>query len=169
MHPQKAVDWLISVAPQFLEQLPAHDLVLIGEGPQRAELTALARRLGLSQRIHFLGWRPDVRALMTTAELLLLPSRWEGMPNVMLEAMASSKPVVATRVAGVVELLGATAEQQTVEPGDGSALAEKVIQISRDKRSAAELGQANFRRVAEHFSLRQMVDAYGRLYRELTP
>jgi starch synthase (maltosyl-transferring) len=103
--------------------------------------------------------------LLAAADLLVLPSRWEGMPNAVLEAMASSLPVVATKAAGVVELLGPLADRQTVEIGDGDALTNAIVQIADQPALAAELGQANRRRVAEEFSLERMVQAYAQLYR----
>ncbi len=165
LHPQKAVDWLIGLAPRMFDRLPHHDLVLAGDGPQRAELEQLAARVGVSDRIRFLGHRADVADLLAAADLLVLPSRWEGMPNAVLEAMASSLPVVATKAAGVVELLGPLADRQTVEIGDGDALTNAIVQIADQPALAAELGQANRRRVAEEFSLERMVQAYAQLYR----
>jgi glycosyltransferase involved in cell wall biosynthesis len=165
LHPQKAVDWLIGLAPRILDRLPCHDLVLAGDGPQRLELERLAARSEVAERVRFLGHRADVPDLLAAADLLVLPSRWEGMPNVVLEAMASALPVVATKAAGVVELLGPLVDRQTVEIGDGEALTEAIIQIAGQPALAAELGQANRQRVAEHFSLERMIQAYAELYR----
>ena len=165
LHPQKAVDWLIGLAPRILDRLPCHDLVLAGDGPQRIELERLAASSGVATRVRFLGHRADVADLLAAADLLVLPSRWEGMPNVVLEAMASARPVVATKAAGVVELLGPLADRQTVEIGDGGALTEAIFQIASQPALAAELGQANRQRVAEHFSLERMIQAYAELYR----
>ncbi len=167
LHPQKGLDWLLGLTPQLFERMPNHELVLVGDGPQRAELQSMAERLGVADRVRLLGWRADARDLMAAADLLILPSRWEGMPNVVLEAMASGLPVVATRAAGVVELLGPAAPQQTVEFGDGRALIDAIVRTATDPGKSAELGQANRQRVAQHFSLQAMIDAYSELYRSL--
>lgn len=166
LHAQKAVDWLLTLAPGFLDRLPRHDLVLAGDGPQRHELEHLAAQLGIAHRVRFLGYRDDVPDLLAAADLLVLPSRWEGMPNVVLEAMASGLPVVATRAAGVRELLGPLADQQTIPFGDGQALTDAIVRIAEQPGLASELGQANRQRAADQFSLDRMIGAYAELYQK---
>ena len=104
---QKGLDWLLETAAIWLPQLPRCDLLLVGQGPERRKLEAQCRGLGIGDRVHFAGWRPDVAEILAASRLLVLPSAWEGMPNVVLEAMAAGLPVVATDVEGVRELLGA--------------------------------------------------------------
>ena len=89
LEPQKGVEWLIETAPLWLAKLPDCDLLLVGEGPLRASLEAAARAAGIADRVHFAGWRADVPEILAASDLLVLPSVWEGMPNVVLEAMAS--------------------------------------------------------------------------------
>ena len=87
---------------------------------------------GIAERVHFAGWRTDVPEILAASSLLVLPSAWEGMPNVVLEAMASRLPVVATDVEGVRELLGPAAARQTVRYGDTKALIDKVVSFICD-------------------------------------
>ncbi len=168
LHRQKAVDWLLDQAPRFLATLPQHDLVLVGDGPERRALQQQAERLGIAHRVHFLGYRDDIPDLLAVADLLILPSQWEGMPNVVLEAMASRLPVVATRAAGVLELLGPLADQQTVQHGDGHALVEAIIRVVQHPEVARQWGQANHERVLQHFHLRQLIENYTHLYHQAT-
>ena len=121
LEPQKGVDWLIATAPHWLAKLPDCDLLLVGDGPLRPSLEAAAKAAGIADRVHFAGWRPDVPEILAASSLLVLPSLWEGMPNVVLEAMASRLPVVASDVEGVRELLGPNAARQTVAHGDSRA------------------------------------------------
>lgn len=167
LHPQKAVDWLLTLAPEMLAQLPDHDLVLVGQGPQQAELQQIATATGLENRIHFAGWRADIPQLLAACDLLLLPSRWEGMPNIVLEAMASGRPVAATRADGVRELLGDQAESQTADLGDRERFLANAIRLVRDPQRAQRIGQANRRRAATHFSQQAMIRAYEELYQQL--
>ena len=164
---QKGVDWLLELAPHILTALPQHDLLLVGDGDQRGNLEALARERKIADRVHFAGWRADVAAILQSSDLLVLPSRWEGMPNVLLEAMAAGLPVVATQVSGVEELLGPNDSQQTASVGDGDAFSERVITIASDQNLSASLGEKNRQRVEEHFSLQNMVSAFESLYRKL--
>ncbi|MBN2022354.1 MAG: glycosyltransferase [Pirellulales bacterium] len=166
---QKGVKWLVETAPGWLGPLTNVDLVLVGQGPQQAELERIVQSAGLAGRVHFLGFRPDVPEMLARSTMLVLPSAWEGMPNAVLEAMASGLPVVATDVEGVAELLGPAAPDQMIEPGSAKDFAAKVFRIMRDPAWAGSLGRENRRRATEQFSLPAMVAAYEGLWRELVP
>ncbi|MEX2112355.1 MAG: glycosyltransferase [Pirellulales bacterium] len=164
---QKNLAWLLELTPGVLEAQGAHDLLLVGVGPQRARLQQQAARLGIARRVHFTGFRSDVPEILAASDVLVLPSRWEGMPNVVLEAMAAGKPVVATDVEGVSEALGPGAAQQAVRVGHAEAFAAKLRLILGDAPLAAALGRENRERVRQHFSIDAMVTAYERLYASL--
>ncbi len=165
LDPQKGLDWLIPQLPELFKRLPQHRLLLIGEGSQRSELERLVTANQLQDKVLFGGWRRDVAALLERSEMLLLPSRWEGMPNVVLEAMAASRPVVVTQAEGTVELLGPLAEGQLVPAGDGPAFLSSIERFATNPSLAQSQGQANFRRVRDHFSLAAMVAQYADLYK----
>ncbi len=167
LHPQKALDWLLSLAPDLLMRLSEHDLVLVGQGPQQAELERMVAAAGLESRVHFAGWRADIPELLAACDLLLLPSRWEGMPNIVLEAMAGGRPVCATRADGVQELLGGQSEAQTADFGDRQRFIANAVRLVQDRQLATRIGQANRRRAAEQFSLTAMIRAYEQLYEHL--
>ena len=164
---QKGVRWLIDAAEGWLSQLPDCDLLLVGKGPERGTLERRCEKRGISDRVHFAGWRNDVPDVLAASRLLLLSSQWEGMPNVVLEAMASGLPVVATDVHGVRELLGPAADAQTVSYGDSEALGYKVVRLMSDPQVATIFGAENQRRVGEEFSLARMIDAYQGLWESL--
>jgi glycosyltransferase involved in cell wall biosynthesis len=164
---QKRIDWLLREASGWLTSAPQHDLLLVGDGPDREALVALARSLGLAERVCFMGWRSDVAAIFAASDLLVLPSAWEGMPNVLLEAMASGLPVVATQAEGVVELLGPLAELQSVRLDDARGFSERVAALLTDLEGAKELGARNRGRVSKEFSLDRMVERYSTLYERL--
>jgi glycosyltransferase involved in cell wall biosynthesis len=163
---QKGLDGLFRQLGGLFDELPEHDLVLVGAGPDREALERQADTKKLRGRVHFLGWRDDVPALLAASDMLVLPSRWEGMPNVVLEAMAAGKPVVATQSEGTVELLGLTALEQTVAVGDWDGLAGFIKRIALDPALAQSLSEKNRRRAAQ-FSLDTMVERYVRLYETL--
>jgi glycosyltransferase involved in cell wall biosynthesis len=167
LHAQKDLQGLIEVAPRMLQQLPNHDLLIVGEGAQQSALVQLAGKLGIAHRVHFALWRADIPQILASSELLVLPSRWEGMPNVVLEAMAAGKPVVATAVEGVAEVLGERAADQIVAIGDMNAFADRVRQVAQSPQLAEDLGKSNRERVLREFSLQQMVARYERIFAEL--
>jgi glycosyltransferase involved in cell wall biosynthesis len=163
LDPQKGLDWLLELVPPVLADCPRHDVLIVGEGPQRAALLRQAASRGVGPRVHFAGFRADVPRILAASDVLALPSRWEGMPNVLLEAMAAGKPVVATDVEGVTEALGPAAAQQVVRRDHAEAFAAKLRAILQNPALAAELGRAN-RRQAESLSVEKMVAAYERLF-----
>lgn len=165
---QKGTDWLVNdIAPAVLEKLPDHHLLLVGDGPQRGKLQRDARRSGLEGRIHFAGRRDEALGIMAASQMLLLPSRHEGMPNVVLEAMALGLPVVATRAEGVEELLGEGADSHIANFGDTSRFAARVIALAQDAALRRAAGKYNESRAADRFSLLQMISSYAQLYEGL--
>ncbi len=164
---QKGLYGLIESASEWLGRLGGHDLLLVGEGPDATTLKQRCRELGIAGRVHFAGWRADVPAVLAASRLLVLPSQWEGMPNAVLEAMASGLPVVAMDVEGVRELLGEAAADQVAQPGDWKGFASKIISLIQSREQAAKLGATNRRRAAEVFSLDRSVAAYEDLWTSL--
>ncbi len=181
LDPQKRPDWLLDRLPDIARKLPDHDLVIVGRGPLEHKLRRHAARLGMADRVHFALWRRDVPQIVAAADLLVLTSAAEGMPNVILEAMASAKPVVTTEVHGVVELLGVgllgdemlgyemldDGDQQITPPDDAQAFVDAVVRIATDRTLATELGKHNYARVAQVFSIDQTVENYASLYDSL--
>ena len=103
LRPEKNHEMFLRVAAQVHEEVPEAHFLVIGDGPRRAELEALSAELGLSQCVHFLGKRPDVPELLNLLDVFVLTSRMEANPVSILEALATGKPVVATRVGSIPE------------------------------------------------------------------
>ncbi len=169
METQKGADWLAALAPQILAELAEHHMLLVGDGSLRSHVEKACRASSVASRIHFAGWRPDVPQIMAACQLLVLPSRWEGMPNALLEAMASGLPTVSTAAEGVLELLGESefGRRQCVALGDKDAFAKQVVKIAENSVLATALGRANRIRVQQHFSLERMVARYEQLFESL--
>ena len=166
---QKGLDWLlVKVMPRVFRELPQHDLLLVGAGPEHDALLRHAMALDNMSSVHFPGWRAEVPQILAASDLLVLPSRWEGMPNAVLEAMAAGKPVVATQAEGVLELLGDGAAQQSCPAGDAAGFAQRILRLAQDRTLAAELGAQNQRRAAAEFSLASMISRYESLYESLS-
>ncbi len=145
LHENKGFDVLL----QALARLPGVWLWLAGEGSERRALGALADRLGVAERVHFLGWRDDIGSLMATADVCVCPSRHEPLGNVILEAWAAGKPVVAAAAAGPQGLIEDGETGRLVPIDDAGALAaslgETIAEPER-ARTMGEAGHARFRR-----------------------
>jgi glycosyltransferase involved in cell wall biosynthesis len=119
---QKGHDDLLEAVAPLMHERPQLHLLVVGEGPEREQLTQLASRLGISSQVHLPGWQADIPGILRSSQAFALPSRWEGMPNALLEALASGLPCIATDVEGVGELIGAGEAENLVTPGDVTAL-----------------------------------------------
>jgi glycosyltransferase involved in cell wall biosynthesis len=167
LDPQKQPDWLLERMPAVFQRLPNHDLVVAGEGPMRDKLRQLANELGVAERIHFVGWQVDMPGLLAAADLVVLTSRWEGMPNILLEAMAAARTIVTTDVHGARELLKDNAQLQITPSGDANAFVDAVVRIVSDPELAARLGARNRQLAANNSSMDRMIAAYVTLYDSL--
>lgn len=159
---QKGIDWLVQTIPSWLTQLEDWELLIVGDGVFRDKLEERIDD-NLRQRVKILGWRADAVELIAESKILLLSSRWEGMPNVVLQAMSNAKPVVATNVEGIAELLGNSAEQQICRFGDTEQFAQKILNIANNPTLAHELGQLNRSRIISKYSIDDMVNRYEQL------
>ncbi len=169
---QKGVSWLLKNAPSWLEQFPKVHLVLIGSGNLEQELQRSIHQIEtkhqtLQGRIHLAGWLPEPRSWMADSALLLLPARYEGMPNVCLEAMAEGKPVVAFDVEGIRELLGEESGPQIVKSQDERQWQDAICQLLSDRKLRDELGRRNKQRAETEFELQMQLAKYATLYRSL--
>jgi len=160
---QKAPDVLLHAFAAVSTAIPNAYLVMIGAGPMEQALRDLSRRLEIAHRIRWLGQR-EARAFLSGFDLFAMASRKEGLPYVVLEAMAAGLPVIATSTSGVESLLANGVNGFVVPPDDPAALAERLLTLLSDPLQTAAFGTASLHRVA-YFSIDAMVDQTLRLYR----
>jgi N-acetyl-alpha-D-glucosaminyl L-malate synthase BshA len=142
-------------------------LVLVGDGPERASIEALAVSLGLAGRVAFLGERPELGTLFSQADLFLLPSDQESFGLAALEALASGVPVVASRVGGLPEVVIAGTTGLLVPPHAPQALAAAVLGLLDDEPRRTAMGRAAREDAASRFRPEPVVDRYEAIYREV--
>ena len=165
--PQKRVKDLIWAADLLKTISDDVHLLVVGDGPQRAALERYRRLCHIDDRVHFLGARHDVPRLMPHFDLLWLASGFEGLPNTIMEAMASGVPVVASDIWGNRELVIHGETGFLVPTGDRAGLARYAHKIMQDPALAARLGAAGKQRIGAEFTIQAMVDKHAALYREL--
>jgi glycosyltransferase involved in cell wall biosynthesis len=140
--------------------------VFVGDGPHRDALERRAREAGVGERVRFAGLRRDVRAFLSAMDAFVLASRWEGLPRVVLQAMAAELPVVATAVDGTPEAVVDGATGFLVRAGDVEALAERMMRLRHDVPTRRAMGEQALARV-DAFSARRMIDDLQELYAAL--
>ncbi len=167
LSPEKGFDILMRAFARLVHHRSDLRLVLVGDGQERRDLVRLARRLGVEDLVIFTGYSETPGDYMKQADIVILPSRSEGIPNVALEAMALCKPVVATRVGGTPEVIRHDREGLLVAPGDPEALALAVERLLNDPAKAEMLARNGRERIRADFSPEKRVGCMLALYREL--
>ena len=165
--PLDALEAFRTMREQFPELKPTAKLLYIGEGELRADLQRRIDELGLESLVQLSGWRPDAWRLMKSADALLLASRWEGLPNVVLEAQAAGLPVVVTAVDGSRELIQDEVTGRLVPPGDTNAMATALGEILLNNAASLELARNARRYVAQHYRWDVCVEQFDRVLRSL--
>jgi glycosyltransferase involved in cell wall biosynthesis len=167
LHPVKGHAEAIPALAQVVAQRPDVHFVWAGEGEERPLLEQRLARYNLTGRVHLLGNRDDVPALLTASDLFLLPSHSEGLSVAVLEAMAAGLPVVATAVGGTPELVIDGESGLLVPPRDPAALAEAILALLNDPGLAQRLGENGRYRATTQFTIQQMVQQTESLYEQL--
>lgn len=164
---QKGHRYLIEALPRVLEKIPALHVVFAGDGSLRAELEISVRARGLDRSVHFLGYRQDWMNWMDATDIVALPSLYEGMPLVPIEAGAMGKPVLATAVDGTCEVVVNGQTGVLVPPAQPEALADALVTLLQDPEKQRALGEAGGLRARALFSLEQQVRETAQLYERL--
>jgi len=165
--PEKAFDALIRSVHSLRQKGLAVRLVVIGEGDDRPRLEALARDLGVSDRVHLPGWQNDVRGYFEAMDIFALSSLREGLPNVLLEAMALEVPCVATRIAGIPKLIEHEQNGLLIEPGDQSGLDFALHEMLTQHELRDRLRIAAHRTIEDRYSFSVRMGLLKRIYDEL--
>lgn len=164
LSPEKGLDRFLKAAEHVHRQRPDVHFTIVGDGYQQAMLTRLSGQLGLSECMHIPGVAMDAAAVYPSLDLVVQTSRSEGMPLVLLEAMACARPIVAMRVGGVAEIVEAGSTGVLVDRNDWQALAQAVLELLEDPRRRRAMGEAGRRRVSQHFRLSSTVERAGELF-----
>ncbi len=164
---QKGTEYLIRAMPTILRSSPGCHVIVIGNGPLRDRLEALARRLGVEAHLHLLGWRHDATDLLAAIDVFCLPSLREGFSVALLEAMAHAKPIVATPVAGNPEAVADGETGLLVPVQDPEALAKAVLYLLGHPDVARAMGEKGRQRLMERFTIATMRDGYDAVYRRM--
>lgn len=167
LYPVKGHHHLIEAVALLVRRHPTLHLAITGRGEMAEALSARARDRGIADRVHLLGLRSDIAAILAATDIFVLPSLSEGLPLALLEAMFASCPIVASEVGEVGVALAHGQAGVLVEPGNPAALAAALDRLLRDPNRARELGERAAHRAAAEYDVSQMVRQYVVAYEEL--
>jgi len=165
--PEKGLTILLRAAPTVLAACPDARFIVVGEGPQRTELEALALTLGVTHAVRFIGFRSDATALLACAEMSVLPSLAEPAGLALLEAMALARPVVATRAGGPLEIVVDGETGLLVPPGDAAALASAILTLVSSPALCDRMGRSGQERYRSRYTAAGMARATLDIYRRM--
>jgi len=165
--PEKGVIHFVRAAQQVLAVCPQAFFVLVGDGPEAPRLKALARELGIEDSVLFAGQRSDMPSVYASFDIFVLPSLNEGMPLVILEAMAAKRAVIATRIAGIPEIIQHEKTGLLIDPGEIVPLRDSIVRLIADERLRDRLAEDGYARVRQFHSREAMSRSYLHLYGNL--
>lgn len=151
----------------IVRAIPRSRFLIVGEGKLMERLKLFTQKVGISKWVTFTGARDDIPEIISILDVLVLPSLYEGFPNVILEAYACKKPVVATRVGGIPELVVDNHTGILVEPKSPEEMASAIIKILKDKGLQERLGVAGYDRVRRYFTFDKDIQRLKKLYEEV--
>jgi glycosyltransferase involved in cell wall biosynthesis len=160
LRPEKNHQLFLRAAARVLNAVPGAFFLIVGDGPQRDELEALARLLEVSHAVRFLGTRNDVPDVLSLFDVLALTSHVEANPVSILEAMAAAKPVVATRVGSVDRAVQDGSTGYLISPGNEEELVARLVELLSNRVQATTMGRAGREFVVQHASIDRMVAGY---------
>ena len=164
LSPEKGHEYLIKAMPRVVASKPDAVLFIFGDGPLREHLEKLSKSVGCENSIHFLGYVPGFSSLLRDVQLFVLPSLSEGVPNALLEALSAARPVVATKVGGVPEMILTGETGLLVPPGNSDQLAESMIELLSAPGFAGSLGRAGQERVRRSYSFERQLELLIEVY-----
>lgn len=162
----KRQDLLLKGFVEVLRELPECRLLIVGDGPERKKLTALAEEFGISERVTFAGYQAQPELYLPLMNVFALTSRSEGLPLAVLEAWSAGKPVIATRVGGLPKLIEHGKTGYLFDLDDAAALAKHIVQLLTNRDLARTLGNAGQAMARDRYDLRVMAQAYETIYRQ---
>jgi glycosyltransferase involved in cell wall biosynthesis len=162
--PKKRHQDLAQAARLVIDREPQVSFLLVGQGPLEPDIRAQVKNLNLENNVVFAGFRTDAPRIIGAADVFVLPSQFEGLPIAMLEAMALGRPVIASRVGGVPEVISDGVDGLLIDPLRPDQLAEKILTVIKCLELREKLSTNAVRKVREHFGIKRMVNSTEALY-----
>lgn len=167
LHEQKGIDVFLKAAKMVLNQFPNSRFLIAGEGPAKSQLVQLTKHLGIESAVVFCGWAKESLEFISILDVFVLASRWEGMPNAVMEAMISKKPVIASTVGGVTDLIQSGTEGLLIESENVKQCSDAMIQLIQDSKLRGKIAESAYEKIKRDYSMDQMISSYKKLYESI--
>ena len=164
---EKGQNYLLHAAADIVNAIPHSVFLVVGEGDKKSDLMKMAREMGLDNKVIFTGFRRDIKNILALMDVFALPSLDEGNPMVIIEAMMLGKPVVASKLPCLEEVIEDGVNGFTVPPRNPKALVSAIARLLKDKKLSERMGQQAQRIAHERFSVHQMVTKVEKMYQDL--
>lgn len=164
---QKGQKYLLKAVSKIRDRFPKIVLLIVGDGPLRNELESYARSLDIMKNTIFLGSRRDIPAILSSMDIFVFPSLWEGLPSTLIEAMAAGKPIIATDITPNKEIINSEKVGILVPAKNSDALASSIDLLLHNKDLSEDLGKAAKERAFSHFNIKATVDRYTTLFENI--
>jgi glycosyltransferase involved in cell wall biosynthesis len=161
---QKGFEYLIRSLPDVLLKYPDVKVLLVGDGPLRKTIKDLTKFLSIEKNVIFTGFRNDIKDILSSMDIIVVPSLVEGFPMIILEAMAMEKPIVATRIDGITEQLKDEKEGILIPPRNPLSIATAIFKIKENSGFANKIGRAAGKKVKKYFSVNRMIKETENIY-----
>src|SRR5262245_30282947 len=164
LNPEKGLEYLLRAVPRVKTVNDDFRLVMVGSGPREGELRMLCQRLGLEDTVRFVGWRNDAMDWVAAADLVVQPSLSECWPQVLIEALAFTKPVVMTAVGSAPEVIGNNERGRLIPPGDSGAIAEAITELMNDRELGRRMAESGRAYISQNMDAGRAARNYEELY-----
>lgn len=161
---EKGIDYFLRAAEKLIKIFPPVKFLIVGEGSEREKLEREVESMNLEEKVIFTGYRDDLPQIMKISDVVVLSSKWEGLPNLLIEAMACKLPVVATNVGGCKEIVKEGENGFLVEYGDIENLTEKILYILKNPEMSEKMGKKGYEFIKTHFNIKDKIKQYENIY-----
>ncbi|RLG88384.1 MAG: hypothetical protein DRO16_05140 [Thermoprotei archaeon] len=161
---EKSIDVLLSVVPELRKEIKNLKILIVGEGEEKRNLMEIVKKLNIENSVVFTGFRRDILSIIKISDIVVLTSKWEGMPNLILEGMALGKSVISTDIGGSKEIIEDGVNGFLLKYGDKKALVDKIIYLYKNPEVRKKMGEEGYKIVKKRFNLFEKIKEYEKIY-----
>ncbi|OQX87041.1 MAG: hypothetical protein B6D55_04495 [Candidatus Omnitrophica bacterium 4484_70.2] len=161
---EKSIDVLLTVVPELKNEIKNLKILIVGEGEEKRNLMEIVKKLKTENSVVFTGFRKDILSIIKISDIVVLTSKWEGMPNLILEGMALGKSVISTDIGGSKEIIENGVNGFLLKYGDKKTLVDKILYLYKNHEVRKKMGEEGYKIVKKRFNLFEKIKEYEKIY-----